>query len=826
MKKTCFHCGLEVPEHLHLTVRYENEDRETCCAGCQAVAQSIIDAGLGSYYKQRTADAQKTELPPQEILDQIRLYDLPEVQSDFVETHGGTREAVLMLGGITCAACVWLIEQQLLRTDGIVRIDLNYSTHRCRVVWEDGKIRLSDILLKIRQTGYTAAPYDAQKIEAANQKERKQYIVRLAVAGLGMMQTMMFALPTYLYGGDIEPDFLQILHWGSFLMVLPVVFYCAVPFYQGTLRDLKNRRVGMDTPITVAIIMTFIAGVYSLATNAGQGMYFESIAMLLFFLLGGRFMEQIARRKAGDAAERLVKLIPAFCHHMPDYPDTQETCEAAVVKLKAGDIVMVKPGETIPVDGTVLEGSSAVNEAMLTGESLPVAKMPSEKVTAGTLNTQSPLIIRTDRTGSSTRLSHIVRLLDRALAQKPRTAELAEQYASTFVFGELLLAVPVFIGWMFYADAHTALWITVALLVITCPCALSLATPTALAASTGALAREGILISGKQTLETLAQTTDIIFDKTGTLTRGNPTVSRISLLSGTDEAFVLAVAQALEQQSEHPLARAILNHRVSDGMIPDIRVGQRLNHVGEGVGAQLTVNGETQVWALGRAAYVAKIAGEPPQDEQSSESGSAVYLGNQLGFQAVFYLQDPLKEGAEEVVRKLKRQHLTLHLLSGDRETAVAETARALGIAHYRAQAMPEDKLEYVKALQKEGKKVLMIGDGINDAPVLAQADTSAAVAGGTDIARDGADIVLLNEDLNTVPHMLVQAGRTRQIIRQNLSWASAYNIIAVPLAVLGYVQPWIAALGMSFSSLVVLGNAMRLHKQVDMPSEKMPSEQ
>lgn len=826
MKKTCFHCGLDVPENLHLTVRYENEDRETCCAGCQAVAQSIIDAGLGSYYKQRTADAQKTELPPQEILDQIRLYDLPEVQSDFVETHGGTREAVLMLGGITCAACVWLIEQQLLRTDGIVRIDLNYSTHRCRIVWEDGKIRLSDILLKIRQTGYTAAPYDAQKIEAANQKERKQYIVRLAVAGLGMMQTMMFALPTYLYGGDIEPDFLQILHWGGFLMVLPVVFYCAVPFYQGTLRDLKNRRAGMDTPITVAIIMTFIAGVYSLATNAGQGMYFESIAMLLFFLLGGRFMEQIARRKAGDAAERLVKLIPAFCHHMPDYPDTQETCEAAVVKLKAGDIVMVKPGETIPVDGTVLEGSSAVNEAMLTGESLPVAKMPSEKVTAGTLNTQSPLIIRTDRTGSSTRLSHIVRLLDRALAQKPRTAELAEQYASTFVFGELLLAVPVFIGWMFYADAHTALWITVALLVITCPCALSLATPTALAASTGALAREGILISGKQTLETLAQTTDIIFDKTGTLTRGNPTVSRISLLSGTDEAFVLAVAQALEQQSEHPLARAILNHRVSDGMIPDIRVGQRLNHVGEGVGAQLTVDGETQVWALGRAAYVAKIAGEPPQDEQASESGSAVYLGNQLGFQAVFYLQDPLKEGAEEVVRKLKRQHLTLHLLSGDRETAVAETARALGIAHYRAQAMPEDKLEYVKALQKEGKKVLMIGDGINDAPVLAQADTSAAVAGGTDIARDGADIVLLNEDLNTVPHMLVQAGRTRQIIRQNLSWASAYNIIAVPLAVLGYVQPWIAALGMSFSSLVVLGNAMRLHKQVDMPSEKMPSEQ
>ena len=336
-QKNCFHCGLEVPEHLHLTVRFEDEEHETCCAGCQAVAQSIIDAGLGNYYKQRTADAEKSELPPPEVLSQLKLYDLPEVQADFVEVGAGDeREAVLMLGGITCAACVWLIEQQLLRMKGVVRVDLNYSTHRCRVVWDGAHIELSDILLKIRQTGYTAAPYDAQKIEAQAQKERKQFIVRLAVAGLGMMQTMMFALPTYFYGGDIEPLYLEILHWGGFLMVLPVVFYSALPFYRGAWRDWKNRRVGMDTPIAIAIVMTFIAGIYSLATNAGQGMYFESIAMLLFFLLGGRFMEQIARRKAGDAAERLVKLVPAFCHRLPAYPESEAIEEAAVVRLNIG----------------------------------------------------------------------------------------------------------------------------------------------------------------------------------------------------------------------------------------------------------------------------------------------------------------------------------------------------------------------------------------------------------------------------------------------------------------------------------------------------------
>ena len=423
MKNNCFHCGLEVPENVRFPIRFENEEHETCCAGCQAVAQSIIDAGLGSYYKQRTAEAEKAVLPPPDMLAQLKLYDLPEVQADFVAAgQGGEREAVLMLGGITCAACVWLIEQQLLRLDGVVRVDLNYSTHRARVVWDNDRTALSDILLRIQSTGYTAAPYDVQKVEVQAQKERKQSIVRLAVAGLAMMQTMMFAVPTYFYGGDIEPLYLSILHWGGFLMALPAVFYSAQPFYRGAWRDLKNRRVGMDTPIALAIVMTFAAGIYSLATNAGQGMYFESIAMLVFFLLGGRFMEQIARRKAGSAAERLVKLVPAFCHKMAGFPADEEVEEAVVAQLQSGDVVLVKPGEVVPADGTVLSGESEVNEAMLTGESLPVAKVRDAKVVAGTLNPTGPLVVRIDSAGSGTRLAHIVRLLDRALAQKPRLA--------------------------------------------------------------------------------------------------------------------------------------------------------------------------------------------------------------------------------------------------------------------------------------------------------------------------------------------------------------------------------------------------------------------
>lgn len=813
MSKTCFHCGLDVPENIDLPIVYEGSEQPACCAGCQSVAQSIIDAGLGNYYKQRTADAVQAALPPEEILNQLKLYDLPEVQADFVETGSdGYREAVLMLGGITCAACTWLIEQQLLRMQGVVRVDLNYSTQRVRVVWDDSLIRLSDILLKIRNTGYTAEPYDAQKVEQQAQKLRKQSLIRLAVAGLAMMQTMMFAIPTYLYGNEIEPQYLAMLHWGAFLMVLPVMFYSAVPFYQGAWRDLKNRRTGMDTPVALAIVLAFVAGVYALFTNAGQGMYFESVAMFVFFLLGGRFMEQVARRKAGDAAERLVKLVPAFCRRLPDYPASEAAVEAAVVQLGEGDVVLVRAGEVIPVDGTVLSGESEVDEAMLTGESLPVFKEAGSTVAAGTLNAASPLIVRADTVGGSTRLAHIVKLLDRALSQKPRIAEMADKYAAAFVLGLLLMAVPVFIGWTVYADAQSALWITVALLVITCPCALSLATPTALAASTGTLASEGVLVGGSRSLETLADIQDVVFDKTGTLTKGNLALVDTALFGVYDKHAMLAVAKALEEQSEHPVARAFMRAEISDGHVVEVK--RRVNRVGHGIQATLVLNGYEQVWAIGTEAFVAEIAGERPSENLLHHNGSVVYLGNSLGFQAAFLLADEVKEHIPAMLADLKRQGLKLHILSGDREQTVRALAEQLGLDGVRAEAAPEDKLAYVETLQRQSRKVLMVGDGINDAPVLAQADVSVAVAGGADVARDGADVVLLNDDMRVLPVMLDQAKRTRKIIHQNLIWASAYNFIAVPLAVFGYVTPWLAALGMSLSSLLVTGNALRLLKR------------
>lgn len=811
VEQTCFHCGLPVPKNMNLTVCYRQQEMAVCCAGCQAVAQSIIDAGLDNYYRQRTAQAEKAALPPPELLEQLKLYDLPEVQQGFVEIHeSNCREAVLMLGGITCAACAWLIEQRLLRVSGVVKTELNYSTSRARVMWDEETVHLSDILLTIQQTGYTAAPYDAKKVEEQAQKERKKMLVRLAVAGLAAMQTMMFAVPTYLYD-DIEPQYLNILHWGAFLMVLPAMFYAATPFYQGAWRDFKNGRSGMDTPVAVAISLTFAAGLYALFSHAQQGMYFESIAMFVFFLLAGRFMEQNARRKAGDAAERLIQLVPAFCHKLPNYPNSRDSEESAVASLNSGDVIVVRAGEVVPVDGVVLDGESEADEAMLTGENLPVAKKVGDRVSAGTLNTASVLLVRASEVGQDTRLAHIVKLLDRALAQKPRLAELAERYASVFTLGLIVLAIPTFLVWWWYVDAGTALWITVSLLVITCPCALSLATPAALAASTGKLARQGVLVARGHVLETLPVVTDVVFDKTGTLTQGMFVLTETVFAPETDADNLLAVAQAMEYESEHPIARALLQ-QTHNAVLPQCQ--NRTNRPGFGVSAEVVYGGCSNEWRLGRQDFVGELSGALPDYLAAlSERGTVVFLGNNDGFQAAFILNDQIRADSVEVLAQLRANGLCTHILSGDRTAAVQQLAQVVESDGFRAEATPEDKLDYVRALQQEGKRVLMLGDGINDAPVLAAANVSIAVAGSTDVARAGADVVLINDDLTLLPEMLVQAKRTQIVIRQNLIWATVYNLLVIPLALAGWVKPWIAALGMSASSLLVVWNALRLRK-------------
>ncbi len=808
MDKKCFHCGLDVPENIHLPIIYKGQEEDTCCAGCQAVATSILDAGLEAYYLQRTADATKVDLPLEDVLAQLKLYDLDEVQKEFVHmSPDNKREAVLMLSGITCAACVWLIEQQLLRVSGVVQVDLNYSTQRARVTWDNQQVQLSDILLRIQQTGYQAHPFDTSRYEEQAQKESKKSLNRLWVAGLSMMQVMMYAVPTYLYG-DIEEPYLTLLHVTSMVLTLPVMLYSAIPFYRGFARDLKNKRMGMDTPVTIAIVLAFIASCYALGVGEVKDIYFDSISMFVFLLLGGRYLEQVARRKAGDATDRLIKLVPAFCHVMPNYPQSTEVQEGVVAKLSVDDVILIKPGEVVPVDGVVIAGHSEVNEAMLTGESMPNAKHAGDTVVAGTMNMTSALTVQTSAVGVNTRLSSIVRLLDNALAQKPKVAVLADKYASWFIMALLVFAVLIFGLWWYIADAEQALWVVVSLLVITCPCALSLATPAALAAATGNLAERGILISKGHTLETLSHVTDVVFDKTGTLTYGEPSVTKWQNLGAEQDETLLLIAQALEAHSEHPIAKAICVIETEKNTAV-FNISNLINTIGQGISAQ--VNGK--VWSIGRMQYVASIAGVlAPEDKVDlTQSASLIALGDEHNIQALFYLQDGVKPEAKEMIQTLKEQGLNVHLLSGDYQKAVQALADDLNITSVFSQVTPEEKLTTVQQMQQAGKVVMMVGDGINDVPVLAQSNVSLAMGSGADVAREGSDMVMLKPSLALIPQALNLARRTRMIIQENLWWALCYNVIALPIAAMGLVTPWIAALGMACSSLLVVMNALRL---------------
>ncbi len=790
----CFHCGQPVPDGAHYPVTFEGSCRAACCHGCQAVAQTIIDSGQGAYYTHRTA-LPATPREAEAELAQLGLYDLPEIQESFVHVEAEhVREAALILENIVCAACIWLNERHIAALPGVLSVDINYATRRARVRWDDHRIQLSAILKAVSDIGYIAHPFDAGRSDDIHRRERNTAIRRLAIAGLGMMQVMMYALPTYT-ATDMSDDSRTIMRWASLVLTLPVVGYSAWPFFVGTWRDLRRRTPGMDVPVALGIGTAFVASVYSTFTGRGE-VYYDSVNMFIFLLLTGRFLEMNARRRAGAAVEELVKLIPAAATRLPAWP-ARATEQVPVARLRPGDHVLVRPGETLPADGEVVEGHSAVNEAMLSGESLPVAKAAGAKVVGGSLNEASPLVVRVDRLGADTRLASIVRLLDRAQSEKPRIGQVADRAAAWFVGLLLVISAVVGYAWFIHDPSH-ALWIVVSILVVTCPCALGLATPAALTSGTGRLTRLGLLTTRGHALETLARATDLVFDKTGTLTRGHLAVREVVPLAGRSAVEVRALAAALEAGSEHPIARA-LRH----GVTPAPGARDLRNTPGHGVAGRIG----RHTYRLGTPRFAATDAAPP-----ATQAGASWIALAEDGVPiAWFALADTLRADAADALAALRGKGLRLHLLSGDAAPVVEDVARQLGIDAWRANALPEDKLAYVKALQATGRIVAMVGDGINDAPVLAGAQVSIAMGEGTDVAQAAADMVMLGGRLTTLAEGVALARKTQRIVRQNLGWALGYNLIAIPAAALGHVTPWLAGIGMSASSLLVVLNALRL---------------
>jgi Cu2+-exporting ATPase len=800
----CFHCGLPVPDGAHYPIQFEGETKQACCRGCQAVAQTIIDSGQGAYYTHRTA-LPATPREAEAELAQLGLYDLPEIQESFVRAETeNVREAALILENIVCAACIWLNERHIAGLPGVLSVEINYATRRARVRWDNSRIQLSAILKAVSDIGYIAHPFDPGRSDDIFKRERNTAIKRLAIAGLGMMQVMMYALPTYT-ATDMTVDIRLLMQWASLVLTIPVVLYSAWPFFIGAWRDLRRRTLGMDVPVALGVGTAFVASVYNTFSAHGE-VYYDSVTMFIFLLLTGRFLEMNARRRAGAAVEELVKLIPAATTRLPHWPARDEE-QVPVARLAVGDHILVRPGETLPADGVVVEGESSVNEAMLTGESLPVSKAMHARVVGGSLNQASPLVVRVDRLGADTRLASIVRLLDRAQSEKPRIGRLADRAAAWFVGLLLVITVAVGLAW-YFIDPSKALWIVVSVLVVTCPCALGLATPAALTTATGRLTRLGLLTTRGHALETLARATDLVFDKTGTLTHGHLSLRRVVPLGGRSAEEVSALAAALEAGSEHPIARVLRDAAASPRNATRIR-----NTPGGGV--EGTIDGCE--YRLGSPRFAAQTGSPPPppgsSDGECPENGheSWVALADPSGLLAWFALADTLRPDAAASLVALQQQGLRLHLVSGDTEATVRRTARQLGITEWRATALPEDKLAYVKALQAQGRIVAMVGDGINDAPVLAGAQVSIAMGEGADVAQAAADMVMLGGHLATLADGVALARKTQLIIRQNLGWALGYNLIAIPAAALGHVTPWIAGIGMSASSLLVVLNALRL---------------
>jgi Cu2+-exporting ATPase len=797
--QSCFHCGLPIPAGAHYPLEIENVNREMCCRGCQAVAQAIVENGLTDYYKHRTAlPAAGHELVPEE-LQQLSLYDHASIQKSFVIEQGGhVRQASLILEGITCAACIWLNERHLRQLDGVLEVQVNYATHRARVTWDDEVIKLSRILKEIQLLGYSAHPYSAERQADLRKKQRARDLRRIAVAGLCAAQVMMIAVALYAGAAfGMEQNTAEMMRYFSLFLSLPVMFYAALPFYQSAWYALAGRRVNMDVPVSLALVVAFSGSVWTTLQGGGV-VYFDAITMFSLFLLSSRFLERNAQEKSVEAAENLLKLAPAMATKVSD--GQHEI--VAVLELNAGDVILSKPGEAIAADAEVLEGESSVDEALLTGESCPVKKQIGGTVIAGSINLDSPMLLKVTGVGENTVLAGIVRLLDRAVAEKPRLAQLADRVASFFTYILLVLALVVGGAWL-WLDPSRAFEIVLAVLVVTCPCALSLAAPAAFAAAGAHLLKRGILLTRGHALETLSKVNHLVLDKTGTLTYGKPVLQEIVVLADVAEQDCLVLAASLELASEHPLADSFLS-RVAREDLRGVRDAQ--NVAGKGVAG---IIGET-AYTLGNR-RMSPLTENLPIPSGIRQGATLVWLCDGLRPLAMFVLSDGLRPQAAELVAALKQQGKKVTILSGDAEEAVAHIAAQAGITSWRSGLRPEDKLAVLREFQQQGDIVAMAGDGVNDAPVLAGADVSLAMGGGTQVARSSSDIVLLSESLPDIQCSLETGQASMMIMRQNFTWAIVYNLIALPFAAAGLIPPWLASLGMSASSLVVVLNALRL---------------
>ena len=801
LSATCYHCGEDVPEGVDYSLDIAGIKRPMCCPGCRAVASLIAESGLDRFYDQRTAYAETADAQAlADTGDGFAIYDEPELLSQFSEPGPNHMlEARLLIGGLSCAACTWLVETSLLRVPGVNAASLNLAKARLDLRFDPKQVKASEIFARVTALGYRAQPWHTSAEQAQVGNEYRRDLRHLAVAGFGMMQVGMFAIA--LHAGSIQgiaAQYEHLLRFVSLLVTGFVVVFSARGFFESAWRHLRIGALVMDLPVALAIGIAYGASAIATFSRSGE-VYFDSVVMFTFLLLLARFIEKRLRYRDSLAWHDAEHTLPDAVQ--VEVEGTWKRVPRSSVSV--GQRVLVRAGDTIPVDGLVLEGASAVREDSFSGEALPRAVHAGDTVFAGTVNREGTLKLSVSSSYAESRLAALQRSVDRARVEKPAIARMADRLASVFIAAVLIATAATGLIWS-QIDPERALWVALSVLVISCPCALSLATPASLANAASFLRRSGVLVYGENALESLAASTHCLFDKTGTLTTSAFRIEDMQrLTTELEESELLSLASALQCHANHPIATAF--------DAPSGSVDLSNTHYQVGAGVQGT-------WAqstlrIGSFEFCREIAPGLPQAPNTPRLWVALVTEGQP--LAWFGIVDELREEAAPVVEELRTAGLNCELLTGDASPRAAQLIDELAFSSGRVGQTPDDKLERVAELQAGGARVTMIGDGLNDAPVLQRADASIAVAGATDLARAQADFVIERGSLRQIPTLYRTARRTRAIILQNFAWALGYNALGIPLAAMGWIPPWAAALGMSASSLIVVANSARLRSGV-----------
>lgn len=725
-----------------------------------------------------------------------------------VAQQPGCWESNVMIEGMHCAACALTIEDALQKVPGVRNVEVSAGSHRAKVVWESQAVSPSGWMQAVHQAGYRALPANDAFARERRLAGSRKALWRMMVAGLCMMQVMMYAYPAYVaQPGDLTPEMEQLLRWASWVLTLPVILFSCGPFFSNAWQDVLHRRVSMDLPVALGMLITFLvssAGTFDPAGIFGHEVFFDSLTMFVFFLLAGRWLELRLRDRTAGALETLMNRLP---DSVLRFKSDGQYERVPVRRLQAGDVVRVLPGEAFPADGVLLQGHTSVDEALLTGESRPLTRQVGDEVISGSHNLSAMVQMRVDRVGEQTRFAQIVNLMESASTSKPALARLADTIAKPFLIG-VLVAAGLACAYWWQSDPERALMVAVSVLIVTCPCALSLATPAAMLSAAGALARRGVLVRRLDAFESLAAVDTVMFDKTGTLTRDAMVVNQIHVRQGMTQQQALAQAAVLAQHSLHPLSRALVAAVSQADATEHWLATQVTEQAGQGVRAEVCAAhgaGAPVVLRLGSATFCDVV----PVNTKALQ----VHLSDDAGWLASFEFQEDIRQDAQATVAALQRAGISVYLLSGDASDAALRVAEKVGISEVRGNCSPQDKLDFLRESQVQGHKVAVVGDGLNDGPVLAGAHVSFAFGQAVPLAQAQADFLVSGGRLTNVADALLLSRRTLTIVRQNLSWAAFYNAVCVPLAVLGLLPAWLAGLGMASSSLLVVINALRLSK-------------